>query len=866
MIKIIAPKYQHDSISRQLLKDNNLVVNTTLLPLNAFIDQLVPKYEDDYDTILKAEILALKDQLKVLFSYVENSTFIKSIKDFHIDMYLYNIKPNDLEASSLKDQDLKLIFETIYKIVPNEIKTLNDLELIITPLLLENVYLSKQKLSSNYLKEVVNLLKANKIKEYSQKELELNKIKLYYANNKRSEVEASAQMIIDKDLSRAQVIALNSDYLPLIKQVYKRYNIKFTLVNKTENKTFFINFISLLKLIEDQSKASVVEFLSSNPLNLENITSLIKLNDFFKFDLKSLLEYKYQPLTDNIVHKSNLDYYQQLGETSKVIIDKLKPTITKLAQYNTKLQLVENLFNYFLDQGQSDDLKILRQVLVNNKQVLDTGNNIWPILQNLLLNPGINNVDINNVVVSQSNNHYYFDKKDLIILGASANNFPVIDKKTGVIDEKYVANLTYPSKEKRFSNQLLEQDLILNGENIYIFYPLSSYAGKGIEPSFPLVNYAKKNKATALRYPLIENDTFEFKSHTLDEDIAKKLFFKDEMLFGSISSFEQYNNCNYSYFLKSGLKLYPQQLPDLSYAYIGSIIHEVMEQVVVDLSLNKKPLQDIDLISLINQLSISLETLYPNDKKMLMIKELLIRQLVDVLDHLKKVEADTTFKPIEAEAEFLYTINNKIKLKGFVDRTDQYLDSIRVIDFKSSPQNLSEKLFKQGLQLQLITYLLVMSEKYQLQPAGAFYHTMRTQNTSMIYAEVKKSQDFFYPTSEVEVEADYLKNNRLAGWHFKDPIEFYESKDYVGGLVENKSGLAVYGKPKNFETVTTILNQIYDDIHNNLKKGIIDCVPINNPCAFCEYQSICQSKTTKNFKQEIYPNQKLNKEIENEVD
>ena len=50
-----------------------------------------------------------------------------------------------------------------------------------------------------------------------------------------------------------------------------------------------------------------------------------------------------------------------------------------------------------------------------------------------------------------------------------------------------------------------------------------------------------------------------------------------------------------------------------------------------------------------------------------------------------------TSSQLAQEAEFYHTINNNINIKGYVDRTDQYLDSLRVIDFKSSDQNLSEK-------------------------------------------------------------------------------------------------------------------------------------------------------------------------------
>ena len=40
MIKIIAPAYQHDILSKHLLKDNDVVTQTQLLPLKAFINEI----------------------------------------------------------------------------------------------------------------------------------------------------------------------------------------------------------------------------------------------------------------------------------------------------------------------------------------------------------------------------------------------------------------------------------------------------------------------------------------------------------------------------------------------------------------------------------------------------------------------------------------------------------------------------------------------------------------------------------------------------------------------------------------------------------------------------------------------------------
>lgn len=868
MIKIIAPKIQHDIISKMLLKEKNILTEVQILPLQAFIGQLIESEDNLYDRKfrLALEHLSNEGQLKTLSAYIDNDNFIKSIKDFHIDMYLYNIKIDDLSDLSSKDQDLKIIFKAIKDLVPNEISNLKKLKQVVNSQLLTDVYISEQSINNNYFKEVINILKSHGAQTFEQVKYSTKSVELYYANNKRSEIEASAQLIVNNNLDNAQVIVLDKEYLPLIEQVYNRYNIDFGLLTATSNNTFYINFIKSIKLIEDNSEESLKEFLSSNPFDLDNISSLTKLNDLFQFNLERLLDYKFIPIDDEILHQSNLDYYQEISQKALIPIEQLKLILSEIIDFEDKPALLEFFFNLFLDKKQSPELRRLRQILVSNKEIFDSINKVWPVLEKLLLNNAQEQVNVNNVIVCSPNNHYYFNKDNVIILGASANNYPIIDKHTGVIDEKYLENLCYPKKAMRFSQQLLDQKTILNGNNIFIFYPLSSFDGKAVEPSFSLVNFAKEFNSKARRYPLIENDALEYKVYKLDKNLSKQLFFKDGKLNGSISAFEQYNNCNYSYFLKSGLKLYPKELPDLSYGYIGSIIHAVMEEVTNREINQEQKLSEIELKDLVNRLAIPLEALNPTDEKIRIVKHLLIRQLSDVLMHIYNIDADTNFKPIRAEAEFFYTVNDNINLKGYVDRSDQYFDALRVIDFKSSNQSLSENSFKQGLQLQLITYLLVMSKQYNLKPAGAFYQTMRINNTNVNAARVLKSKEMYYPLLESDIDKEFLKNNRINGWHFMEAEDFYQTEDYVGGLSLKKTGLGVRGKPKNFETVIKILEDIYQQIYDDLSEGKIDCKPVNNPCEYCSYHSICLSNTKINKKPLIYEDQKLDEEIKHDLD
>lgn len=858
MIKtIIAEKSQHAAIANHFKQKQNIIVNLKIIPLYGFLNELLNVKENNYDQKLKEILIQIQPSLNILNNYVTNQTFIHDIKNFHINMYLHNINTKDLKNDSLKNKDLKLIFETIQDLIPNEINTLNQLKAFTKVNRLNEVYYSEQNYNEFEL-EIIKVLEAAGAQKLIPKTLETKQVQVYFENNIRSEIEASAQLIVNNKLTNALVIALNAEYLPLINQIYDRYHINYSSITSDKAQNYIINFISIVNLMVNQDHKSLIDFLSANPFNLKNIFSVSELVKLFNYDLQAFLNHQDIILDDPLLFKSNIDYYNEIKTKAKSDIELLQ-TILNSFNHLDNLQLIEKIFNYLLEHHYHPDLNILKNKLFNNKELLNNENLIDTLIK-LLLKKETNIINPRQVVVTSKFKHYYFNNKNVIILGCTNKNFPNLKKLNGVIDEIYVEDLNYPLKTKRFKEQLLQYETIKQGENIYIFYPLSGYDGKAIEPSFSLLNFAELYNSYPKRYQLFENDKIEHKDYQLDSEIAKKLFLRNNKLYGSISSLERYNNCPYAYFLQYGLKIYPKELPSHSSAYLGSLTHSVIEQLV-DKIINKEA---FDIDKLINKAFIPLELL--NDFKTKIVKIQLTKQIKQMYKHLLKQEADTYFKPIATEYKFNYNINDNITLVGYIDRIDAYNDYLRVIDYKSSKQALSESEFKQGLQLQLITYLLVASQAFNKQPAGAFYNTLRILDSNSNYGRVLKSKDFYYPTTKADIKAEYLKKNTLSGWHFTDTTNLYFSDKYVDGLYINaKEQLLIRGGHFNFETVTNILTTIYEDIYNNISAGIIDCLPIKNPCQFCNFQSICQTSTSNNFKAKIYNKQNLKKESDPNV-
>lgn len=861
MTKIIAPLYQHDIISKQLLQERDIVMDISLLPLSSFIDELIIHDDNGYDEKLISTLSNISNKLSVLSTYTNNKTFIQSIKDFHISMHLYNISVDDLKDASTKDKDLKIIFEALQPLVPNEVEKVNKLQQHLMSQPLENTFISTHPKHNNYEHYVTELLLEHGLKHYEPPKYDIKKTVAYYANNMRSEIEASAQLIVDQSLLNAQVILLDASYEPLVKNIYERYNIPSNLSYVDDNDTYSLRMLSVFGLLLLKDEKSVTQFMSSNPFNLQNMSYVSNLHDFFNFDLKSLINYEAQRLEDPILNKYDLEHYDKIVDKSLESMIQLKEILNELMS-DDRLSLIENVFNYFLENHYDQRLVSLQQKLLKQKDALLNSDDLYSLLQNILTTNSSALINSDHVVVTTLDQHEYFNKDDVIILGATIKNYPNLNQLSGVIDETYASQTNYPKKTDRFKQQLDTLESIKKGKNVYVFYPLSTNEGKSIEASFSLLNFVKDHGGDNVRFPLIENDYYKTRDYVLDAHLSKKLFFKDNVLSGSITKFEQYNKCPYAFYLKYGLNLRPKSLPSLSYAYLGSVTHLIIERIVTSQINGEAYPTDEEVIHIINESFLALELL--NDPKVNIVKLTLIKQLLPVLSFLKKADNDTNFKPIALEQKFYYDINDNMKIYGIIDRIDAYNDYIRIIDYKSSHQSLSGTKLKQGLQLQLITYLMAMTQ-HGKKAAGAFYISLKTENSTTPAATVKKTKPHYIKNNEQEVYNNYINNNRLEGWHFDIEDNFYFSKDYVKSLTE-KNDIVSVSSPYNFETVATIVEHVYQNIYDNISAGMIDCTPVDNPCGFCEYQHICLTTSTNNYRAQIFKDQNLKKEMDIHVD
>ncbi len=205
----------------------------------------------------------------------------------------------------------------------------------------------------------------------------------------------------------------------------------------------------------------------------------------------------------------------------------------------------------------------------------------------------------------------------------------------------------------------------------------------------------------------------------------------------SISQLEQFSRCAYAYFLKYGLHLRPRDEYSFDSLEVGNFYHDVLCNYSLILK-DKKP-QGIDWFNVSDSmqreiLDEAIKRAYTSFAGTDLLEEArssyglyrldkALEQTVAVLTEQVRVGK---FEPTEFEVSFTSKDDykslqveldelRKVTLTGKIDRVDLWDDQqgkvyIKIIDYKSSKNNIDLNQFYQGLQVQLVMYMGAVEE------------------------------------------------------------------------------------------------------------------------------------------------------------
>ncbi len=840
---VVLDSYQRNPFFYELLKDVSGITHLETTSLNRLYNL---DFEDDLELIVLF-FKTLNDphlKLNIFHNYRNSLNFVLELITLYKIINTHKINLTALPKSNQKEQEVYFIMEEVF-----QVKT-NFQNKIMMPLQKDFLYQIEGFERELWELPLLQKIDAKPISIINQKDIHL---KAFKTLNNRLEIEAVAQQIIDLKLplNETMIICLSDSYYPIIKQVFQRYNLPFYLNDLDDKFQFIEQFINLFSLWEKPTTNSLLKCLEANCWNLKDPFSLISLLEYYQVDFDALLNFvpdqDLSTLKYHYLEKNNLE---SLINKTQADLANLKHAVAKILEIKDLKDALNHFYSLVYQNisiGEKDNLIKLKTNLENYYPHLNSLKEKTELLKYLLqrIRPTNHDSYLNQIIVSNQKKFFYPNLKHCFIVGGLNTNYPNVYKYNGIIDETYLAKLPLlPLSERteRYLNSL--EKIFAIAPNIYLSFPYADFQGKPLILAAEFEDLAKKHQTTFLEYKVLENDILPDKDYQINPELLWSLISKDNTIYGSVSSFEDYTTNNYHYFLKHALKLKEYQLPNFNSANLGTITHDLIEILIhkYQKEYTKVSFEDLQEIvsSLFQQYQIHSQL---SQKEGELIKLRYLRQLTSWLRFLDEYEASNSFMPALVEKPFeaeLIIDDVKLILKGRIDRIDISDTYFQIIDFKSSKRELKDAEIAQGLQLQLLTYLYFYSKETDLKPFGAYYSFLPTGYINQINASIN-----FRPNlAKIEItnpllEHDaFVKQLQLPGKTFGNPATLFSNSKYVKDLKGTDN--ITSSQKLDFNKVETFIKEVYQAIILKLKAGEIDCYPVKGGCQFCPYKNICQ--------------------------
>jgi len=485
------------------------------------------------------------------------------------------------------------------------------------------------------------------------------------------------------------------------------------------------------------------------------------------------------------------------------------------------------------------------------------------------------------------------DLKCLIVLGATDENMPVLNKSSGALSENERTQLRglgadIPAGiEERLMREMnmLYSTLTLPSESLILTYSLNG----GQRPSYIVnrlcdmynitvrtINESKKllhsgrgddlSVFTALAgangngFPVLchqEEDSIVTRvrqKRELSGYVTERLYGKDITL--SATRVDRYYSCPYKHFLQNGLKLEPRVIAEFDGQTAGNFMHYLLDNVFSEIKegVGFKRIDQKSCQMLINKYINEYvhEILLDFKGKSPRFEYLFRRYKEDaeyvVLDMINELK-NSSFTPLDLELDMSSLSGTE---RGFIDRIDGYEYEgklyIRVLDYKTRKRAYSFELADvlHGRDMQMLIYLFALAKygknRYnkEVEPVGVLYVPARevVLNTSR-------------KATEEEIEKQRAGEMRRSGLILNNPsvIEAMENnakKDYLPVKLTKDgsytgSSLVSHAQLK---LLSDHVHEMLQSAKNKIKSGDCECRPYyinetDNACSFCEYHTVC---------------------------
>ncbi len=362
----------------------------------------------------------------------------------------------------------------------------------------------------------------------------------------------------------------------------------------------------------------------------------------------------------------------------------------------------------------------------------------------------------------------------------------------------------------------------------------------------------------------------------LSPNVAKRLFASRDINI-TASRIDVYNKCNFEYFMRYGLDIKKISPVAVDPAGRGSVMHYVFQKVLEHYGANFENVSDEELKALIAELLelYKREALGGDFGKSAVFKAdyaRLANACLEILVNIREEYKVSKFRPERYEYDLSkedgrsvlsvpINRNLKINIRGIVDRVDTYTSAdgtkyIRIVDYKTGPKELRFEDLYNGLNLQMLLYMIALTQGSDPDFSGFFPAGILYMKAGFLECS-EDAEPGYSPLPDDSIKRLKLCASQLkrSGIIVEDDISIEAMDSGFTGMyapvVRNKDGS--YSKHSSlissasFKLLEDFALQKVREFGNGLIMGKISPVPCGRDskhlaCAYCDYSSVCDRR------------------------
>jgi ATP-dependent helicase/nuclease subunit B len=580
--------------------------------------------------------------------------------------------------------------------------------------------------------------------------------------------------------------------------------------------------------------------------------SLVHYLNHFKPTLNELLS----PLThvksafeeSTLVTIADQRALTQLETRAEFAMKSIRETIANVVKLSGKAypEMIETLFELYVKTfGSFSEVDI--QSINAVKGILEEGHAFlcampdpMPVLLYRLNQLTLSSKTSSGVVLTDLRHSMVHGSKRIYLLGCTQDGYPQVPTQSGLFDDDYLRRIKGYDSRRDYDLHLSQLDALRQSADEVVYsMALGSYDGKAQKwPASLEVEFASK-KIKAKAWSLVESfSSDENVPPAIEPETAQQIFFTDNTLKGSVSSFERYFKCPYQYFLHTGIGLGSAESYALTNREIGNVMHKILEEGIRTHGKAYAEVLKGHESALVEPYIAALKRLYPREEARIELLRERTRVLLQLsLEFLADRERNTVFAPRLMEQSFDVRLDLdrpiQLHLRGVIDRIDTIPGGFVVMDYKSSTKKLEEKAVDCGVQLQLVTYLWMGRRVLNLNtPYGAFYFSLGQTNVTCIANDPNKTPEVLWK-----------EGRQLNGWVLEHPEALDGNASHTRGLRITKDGsIGVTGGEYDADKIEIHLKTLYTDMIDELSEGKLPKRNLAGSCQYCDYRFFCQFK------------------------